>query len=110
MRARNSLRRYLLATAGLTSLLVGAWAEQAAAEGIETITVTARRQEESLLDAPVTVTAISGLELRNQGITDIGSIVAMIPNAVVPDDPQHFQTFINIRGIRQADAQAEANF
>ncbi|HEX2594270.1 MAG TPA: TonB-dependent receptor [Rhizomicrobium sp.] len=110
MRAHRNLRRFLLTTAGATSLVVGIAADKAAADGIETVTVTARRQEETLLDAPVTVTALSGDDLRKQGITDIGSLIQMIPNAVVPDDPQHFNTFINIRGIRQVDAQAEPNF
>jgi iron complex outermembrane receptor protein len=110
MRAHNSLRRFLLTTAGLTSLTVGFAAGMAKADGIETVTVTARRQEETLLNAPVTVTAIAGEALQDRGITDIGSIIAMVPNAVVPDDPQHFNTFINIRGIRQVDAQAEPNF
>jgi iron complex outermembrane receptor protein len=105
-----TIRRHLLTTVGLASLVIGASADWASADGIETVTVTARRQAERLIDAPVTVTALSGEDLRKQGITDIGSIIAMIPNAVVPDDPQHFQTFINIRGIRQVDAQAEPNF
>jgi iron complex outermembrane receptor protein len=110
MRTRSNFHRYLLTTAGLTSLFVGMTAERAvAADGIETVTVTARRQEESLLDAPVTVTALGGEDLRNRGISDIQQIIQFIPNAVVPDDPQHFTTFINIRGIRQVDAQSEPN-
>ncbi len=110
MRARNNLRRHLLATAGLASLIVGFAADRAAAaDGIETVTVTARRQEETLMDAPVTVTALTGEDLRDRGITDIQAIIQFVPNATVPDDPQHFTTFINIRGIRQVDAQSEPN-
>jgi iron complex outermembrane receptor protein len=111
MRTSKNLRRDLLTSVGVVSIYLGLttdWA--AAAEGIEVITVTAERREESIFDAPVTVTALSGVDLRNRGITDIKTIVSQIPNAVLPDDPQHFTTYINIRGIRQADAQAEPNF
>ncbi len=113
MRNGSNLRRSLLTTVGLLPLVTGAFgwvAPAAAAEGIETVTVTAERREESIFEAPVTVSAISGEYLRDRGITDIKTIIGQIPNAVIPDDPQHFNTFINIRGIRQADAQAEPNF
>ncbi len=116
MRNGSNLRRILLTTVGLPALFMCApvigWSTAAVAAdtGIETVTVTAERREESIFDAPVTVTALSGDDLRNRGITDIKSIIGEIPNAVLPDDPQHFNTYINIRGIRQADAQAEPNF
>ncbi|HEY0104859.1 MAG TPA: TonB-dependent receptor plug domain-containing protein, partial [Rhizomicrobium sp.] len=116
MRNGSNLRRLLLASVGLPALLTGApvigWTAAAAATdtGIETVIVTAERREESIFDAPVTVTALSGEDLRNRGITDIKSMISEIPNAVLPDDPQHFNTYVNIRGIRQADAQAEPNF
>src|SRR5690348_14073868 len=111
MRTSKNLRRDLLTSVGVVSIYLGLTTDWAtAAEGIEVVTVTAERREESIFDAPVTVTALSGVDLRNRGITDIKTIVSQIPNAVLPDDPQHFTTYINIRGIRQADAQAEPNF
>lgn len=76
----------------------------------EVVMVTARRRQETLFDVPAAVTAISGDGLRLKGITSAQDIVALVPNAVIPDDPQGFNTYINIRGIRQADAQAEPNF
>lgn len=77
---------------------------------LEAVTVTARRRLETLFDVPAAVTAISGDGLRAKGITSAQDIVALVPNAVIPDDPQGFNTYVNIRGIRQADAQAEPNF
>jgi len=38
---------------------------------IDTIVVTARRIEESLQDAPLAVTALSGVELENRGSVDV---------------------------------------
>lgn len=78
--------------------------------GVETVVVTARRRSETLLEAPVAVTAISGADLRNSGITDIKSIISLVPNAVIQDDATNNNTYINIRGMRQVDIQAEPNF
>lgn len=74
------------------------------------IVVTARRRDESLFETPSTVTAVSGQTLRDSGVSDIQSIIAMTPNAVIQGDPSNFNTYINIRGIRQSDVQAEPNF
>ncbi|WP_447751139.1 TonB-dependent receptor domain-containing protein [Sphingopyxis fribergensis] len=76
----------------------------------DTIVVTARRRDETLFETPSTVTAVSGQTLRDSGVSDIQSIIALTPNAVIQNDPSNFNTYINIRGIRQADVQAEPNF
>ncbi|HWW57958.1 MAG TPA: TonB-dependent receptor [Sphingopyxis sp.] len=76
----------------------------------ETIVVTARRRDETLFETPSTVTAVSGQTLRDSGVSDIQSIIALTPNAVIQSDPSNFNTYINIRGIRQSDVQAEPNF
>jgi iron complex outermembrane receptor protein len=77
---------------------------------VEEVTVTAERRTETLFQVPATVTAISGQDLQNLGITDMKSIIAMVPNAVLPDDSENFETYINIRGVHQADINAEPNF
>ena len=76
----------------------------------ESIVVTARRRSETLFETPATVSAISGSTLKKMGITDMRSAIQLIPNAVVPQDAQGYNTYVNIRGIRQADPQAEPNF
>ena len=75
----------------------------------DVVVITALRKAESLMDAPVTVTAISGEELLDRGVTDIQDIVALVPNAVIQENPESFNTFINIRGMRVVDVQAEPN-
>lgn len=88
-------------------------AEPAAApagEGDESIVVTARRRSETLFSTPTTVTAVSGKLLRDQNITRMQDIVALIPNSVINEDPESYNTYINIRGIRVVDVQAEPNF
>lgn len=87
-----------------------AWAAEetsAAADG--DIVVTARRREEAAIDVPIAVTAIDGELLKERGITEMRDIVAQVPNAVIQDNPESFNVFVNIRGMRIVDVQAEPN-
>ncbi len=102
----------LMATAGCGAI---AWAAPAVAEDapqatVTEVVVTAERRSEPLFQVPATITAISGETLRDQGMFDMKSILELVPNAVLPDDPENFETYINIRGIHQADINAEPNF
>lgn len=96
---------------GLAPLSVtAAWAaESAAAVAEEDIVVTARRREEAAIDVPIAVTAIDGEVLKERGITEMRDIVAQVPNAVIQDNPESFNVFVNIRGMRIVDVQAEPN-
>ena len=47
--------------------------------GIQDIIVTARRREESLQSAPVTITAFTGAELRAKGINDVNRLIQATP-------------------------------
>ncbi len=49
------------------------------ASGIEEIIVTARRREESLQSAPITVTAFTGEQLAAKGITDFSRLAQATP-------------------------------
>ena len=50
------------------------------AQGLEEIVVTARKREESLQDVPISVQAISGDEIRERGLFDIGSLAPYAVN------------------------------
>lgn len=54
--------------------------ERRTTAALEEITVTARRREESLQDAPISVTALSGDALRELGIADLRGIANATPN------------------------------
>ncbi len=54
-------------------------AQAAQGSGIEEIIVTARRREESLQSAPITVTAFSGDQLEQKGITDFARLAQATP-------------------------------
>jgi len=74
---------------------------------IEVISVTSRKQEEQLQDAPIAVSAFTGDELKDRGAIDVTDVAAASPNV-------HFQTggatsgmsaapTVFIRGIGQSD-------
>ena len=56
-------------------------AEAQAAEsgGLNTITVTAQRREESLQDAPIAITAIAGADLASAGISTAADLSGLVP-------------------------------
>ena len=70
----------------------------------DTVIVTARRRDESILDAPVAVTAVSGDVLAASGAIDITSIQKFTPNATIEVARGSNSTLIAfIRGVGQQD-------
>jgi iron complex outermembrane recepter protein len=53
--------------------------EAAQADRLETITVTATRREENIIDVPLAVTALDGDELNRRGLTQIESFASQVP-------------------------------
>jgi len=64
---------------------------------LETIVVTARKRAETLEDAPLSVAAITGESMTEQGISTLEQISASIPSVQIGRSPQ--TASINIRGI-----------
>lgn len=112
-----NLRRTLLSTAALVTsaalVPVGATAfaqeseEGASAGRGDVITVTARRREESLLDVPLSVSAISGDQLERLGAQDITFVGQVTPNVTLEVSRGTNTTLTAfIRGVGQQDPVA----
>ena len=106
---RHSLN-YILgastAIAGLmfTAPIATAQDETADTNVQDTIVVTARRRDEALIDAPLSVTAITGDVLETTGAVDITSIQKFTPNATIEVARGSNSTLIAfIRGVGQQD-------
>lgn len=65
--------------------------------GTDDIVVTARKRSESLSTAPLSISAVGGERLANQGVTNLEQLSASIPNVQIGRSPQ--TASINIRGI-----------
>lgn len=71
------------------------------------ITVTARRREESLIDVPIAISAISGLQLERTGAIDITDISNTTPNVTLEVSRGTNSTLTAfIRGVGQQDPVA----
>ncbi len=98
----------LAATASLlavpAALAQDAPAAKTSAAGLEEITVTARRREESLQDVPIAVSAFSSERLENVGAADITWLQQSTPNLTLQVARGSNSTLIAfIRGIGQQD-------
>lgn len=110
MKSTPSVRAGLLASAGLSSLLIGTPAiAQTTNEnaGLEEIQVTARRRSESLQDVPIAVTAVTGETLFKVGAQDITFLAQSTPNTTL-EVSRGTNTTITafIRGVGQQDPVA----
>jgi len=80
---------------------------QEGALAIEEVTVTARRMEESLQDAPISVTALAGEELYIRGALDLTDLSAVSPNlsfvSGATSSGSSVTPTVYIRGIGQPD-------
>lgn len=74
---------------------------------IDEIVVTARRREESLIDVPIAITAISGAQLEQSGAIDITDISNTTPNVTLETSRGTNSTLTAfIRGVGQQDPVA----
>lgn len=102
--ALASVATLALATAAFSA---PAMAQEAAADDSGAIIVTARRREESLIDVPISVTAISGDALQKSGAIDITDISQSVPNVTLETSRGTNSTLTAfIRGVGQQDPVA----
>ncbi len=88
----------------LATLGVPAVAQNSAATGadaLEEIVVTARRRNESVLEAPLAVTAFNAQMVRDAGIQRVEDFVALTPNVTIATSQGIGTSFLSIRGITQ---------
>ena len=93
------------ALAGMSVAAPYAVAQEAEAEeSREVVVVTARRREESIIDTPVAVTAVSDEQLDVAGAIDITSVQRFTPNATIEVARGSNSTLVAfIRGVGQQD-------
>ncbi|QIB66068.1 TonB-dependent receptor [Kineobactrum salinum] len=81
-------------------------AHSTAAYTLEEVTVTARKREESLQDAPVSVTAFTNSTLEARSLFNLGNLSAVTPNVDISHgkgDGGSTNAAVYIRGVGQND-------
>jgi iron complex outermembrane receptor protein len=94
-------------TIPVTSLAQSEAEDEYDAGMLEEVIVTATRREESLMEVPIAVTALTGQELTNFGVLDITYISQMSPNTTLKVSRGTNTTLTAfIRGVGQQDPVA----
>ena len=68
---------------------------------IEQVTVTARKRDESLLDVPISITAVTEDAMDRNGLRSVADIAATVPGLNINSDSVG-RAFVSIRGIGTA--------
>ncbi len=72
---------------------------QGETEIFEEIVVTVQRREQSIMDVPVAVTAVSGAEIQAAGIKDMFDLQQNVPGLIVGQSQTATSTNFSIRGV-----------
>ncbi|MEZ5737955.1 MAG: TonB-dependent receptor plug domain-containing protein, partial [Novosphingobium sp.] len=93
------------ALASLWAVPAYAQAQDSAESGDEgAIIVSARRRDESLIDVPIAITALSGDQLADKGAVDITALAETVPNVTLESSRATNSTLSAfIRGVGQQD-------
>ncbi len=91
------MNRRKLTLAIAISQIVSFGSTTAYAQILEEVLVTARKKEESLMDAPVAVTVVSGASMEREGITNLEQLATRVPGLQLGRAAQ--TSSIYIRGI-----------
>jgi iron complex outermembrane recepter protein len=76
--------------------------------GLDEIVVTARKREESLLETPLSITAITSQDIDRQGVSDLRDIVALTPGLSISEFGAGTLNVPVIRGLSQLTGGAFA--
>jgi len=89
-----------------TIVTVPAIAQSEASSGYDVVTVTARKQAESLQTVPVTVTAVGGQELERFNYDKVADIVSRIPSLNVQVGGSGSGGQLSLRGLGSSNISA----
>jgi len=114
MKKTNVSRIFLVLTITVSTIASGAaWAQQAEQEAglLEEIIVTAQKREQSLMDVPVAVSAITGDSINEYlgGAQDIRALAARVPGLNIETSNGRTQPRFYLRGMGNVDFDVNAN-
>ena len=93
-------KKILAATIAL-AVAGGAWAEGEESTVIPEIVITATKRESTVQDTPMSVTAISAIDIANKGLTDFNSLAQTVPGIAMRTAGPG-QTEFEMRGLNSA--------
>jgi iron complex outermembrane recepter protein len=106
LRRKIGLRVATTALGSLTCLLCPAvHAQTGRADVLEEIVVTAQFRKENLQETPLAITAVTGEQLEQQGLTNVEDLGLVVPNANIRQQSNGFgpNPSIGLRGVNTGD-------
>ena len=96
---RLAVRAVIASTLGVG--IASAALAQAASDTLEEIIVTAQKRASTVQETPISITALSGKDLADRGVTDLTSIVQSVPGVSMRTSGPG-QTELEMRGMTSA--------
>ena len=75
------------------------WPPTAAGSEIEEVVVTARKVDENIHEAPITVNAFTGDQLEDAGVVQTADFIQFIPNVTLAESQTMGTSFLTVRGL-----------
>ena len=97
--ARRRSRILAAAISGALTCTPGLTLAQEGSMPTEEVIVTATRRAESIQDVPLNIAAVSGDEIREQGVTDLAEVARTVPGLFVIDQGPRTANQIIVRGL-----------
>ena len=98
-RRLNSASIFALTVAALAGVCAPALAQDAPADTVDSIIVTAQKREQNLQDVPIVITTLSGKLLQASGVRDIKDLQILTPGLNVTSSTNETSTTARIRGV-----------
>src|ERR1700691_1817553 len=70
------------------------------------IVVTAQKRVSTVQDTPISITAVSGADMQDRGITDVSTLAAAIPGVSLKSNGPG-QTEIDMRGMTSSSGNSD---
>ena len=97
-----SASRRRIAQAVSVAVLAGGAAAPLGAQQLEEVIVTATKRAESVMDVPLSITAMSGNQIREVNLNDVKDLITFTPG-ISGNSKDSFLDFVSVRGIRTID-------
>ena len=97
---RATFRAFHYVCYSLVALCVALAGQLAAQQSpLEEIVVTARKMDESIQEAPITVNAMTEAQLDDAGVTQTADYIQLIPNVTLAESQTIGTSFLTVRGL-----------
>ena len=93
------MKAYLKMTVALCAVTTAATAQEVRPFTDDQIIVTAQKREQNLQDVPIAISAASGEQLRNAGVTSVAALSELIPSVTFTQSTGDINSSVNIRGV-----------